>query len=173
MAEYASKGVAGSGLGLGIAGTALALLGNNGLNGLFGGSNLQAENAMLKAENYSDKTAKEVYAQAIADNKALREELYAFIKPISEEVAKNQTEVAVLKAVAEKDKEIASLKIDNCCCQMNSKINSVAQSAATGIASLNNIVANITKIVVPKTAICPEVLPRYNSWTAPTSTETA
>ena len=90
MAEYASKGVAGSGLGLGIAGTALALLGNNGLNGLFGGSNLQAENAMLKAENYSDKTAKEVYTQAIADNKALREELYAFIKPISEEVAKNR-----------------------------------------------------------------------------------
>lgn len=173
MAEYASKGVAGSGLGLGIAGTALALLGNNGLNGLFGGSNLQAENAMLKAENYSDKTAKEVYAQAIADNKALREELYAFIKPISEEVAKNQTEVAVLKAVAEKDKEITALKIDNCCCQMNSKINSVAQSAATGIANLNNIVANITKIVVPKTAICPEVMPRYNSWTAPTSTETA
>ena len=166
MAEYASKGVAGSGLGLGIAGTALALLGNNGLNGLFGGSNLQAENAMLKAENYSDKTAKEVYAQAIADNKVLRQELYAFIKPISEEVA-------VLKAVAEKDKEITSLKIDNCCCQMNSKIDSVAQSAATGIANLNNIVANITKIVVPKTAICPEVMPRYNSWTAPTSTETA
>ena len=56
---------------------------------------------------------------------------------------------------------------------MNSKINSVAQSAATGIANLNNFVANITKIVVPKTAICPEVMPRYNSWTAPTSTETA
>lgn len=33
--EYASKGVAGAGLGLGIAGTALGLLNNNG-NGLFG-----------------------------------------------------------------------------------------------------------------------------------------
>lgn len=32
MAEFASKGVAGSGLGLGIAGTALGLL-NNGGNG--------------------------------------------------------------------------------------------------------------------------------------------
>ena len=30
MAEYASKGVAGSGLGLGIAGTALGLLNNGG-----------------------------------------------------------------------------------------------------------------------------------------------
>lgn len=35
--EYASKGVAGSGLGLGIAGTALGLLNNGGLGGLFGG----------------------------------------------------------------------------------------------------------------------------------------
>ena len=74
MAEFASKGVAGSGLGLGIAGTALGLLNNGGngggvLGGLFGGGNqnvvsaLQAENGMLKAENYSDKNAKEVYAQ--------------------------------------------------------------------------------------------------------------
>lgn len=31
MGEYASKGVAGTGLGLGIAGTALSLLGNGGL----------------------------------------------------------------------------------------------------------------------------------------------
>lgn len=58
MAEFASKGVAGSGLGLGIAGTALGLLNNGGnglLGGLFGGGNqnvvsaLQAENSMLKA----------------------------------------------------------------------------------------------------------------------------
>lgn len=65
MAEFASKGVAGSGLGLGIAGTALGLLNNGGngglLGGLLGGGNqnvvsaLQAENSMLKAENYSDK----------------------------------------------------------------------------------------------------------------------
>ena len=34
--KYASKGVAGSGLGLGIAGTALGLLNGNGLGGLFG-----------------------------------------------------------------------------------------------------------------------------------------
>ena len=37
MAEYASKGVAGSGLGLGIAGTALGLLNNGGNGGVLGG----------------------------------------------------------------------------------------------------------------------------------------
>lgn len=52
MAEFASKGVAGSGLGLGIAGTALG--------GLFGNNN-QATISALQAENYSDKNAKEVY----------------------------------------------------------------------------------------------------------------
>lgn len=64
MGEYASKGVAGTGLGLGIAGTALSLMNNsNFLGGIFGCnrpvmggvgaelqyvSQLQSENAMLK-----------------------------------------------------------------------------------------------------------------------------
>lgn len=86
MAEFASKGVAGAGLGTGIAGLALGVLnssnnGNGLLGGLFGGGNqnvvsaLQAENSMLKAENYSDKNAKEVYAQSLADNRRLRDEM--------------------------------------------------------------------------------------------------
>ena len=64
MAEYASKGVAGTGLGLGIAGTALALLqndnGNGILGGLLGGGNnnrmteLMNENTLLKAQQYTD-----------------------------------------------------------------------------------------------------------------------
>ena len=37
--DYASKGVAGAGLGLGIAGTALGLLNGNGLGGILGGWN--------------------------------------------------------------------------------------------------------------------------------------
>lgn len=89
IAEVASKGVAGSGLGLGIAGTALGLLNNGGNSGLLGGllgggnqnvvSALQAENSMLKAENYSDKNAKEVYAQSLADNRRLRDETFAYL----------------------------------------------------------------------------------------------
>lgn len=53
MAEFASKGVAGTGLGLGIAGTALSLLnnGNGGvLGGLLGGGNQNVVSA-LQAEN--------------------------------------------------------------------------------------------------------------------------
>lgn len=50
MAEFASKGVAGSGLGLGIAGTALGLL-NNGGNGLLGGLCGDDQYVFLKSAN--------------------------------------------------------------------------------------------------------------------------
>ena len=100
MAEFASKGVAGTGLGLGIAGTALSLLnnGNGGvLGGLLGGGNqnmvsaLQAENSQLKAENYSDKNAKEVYMQSLTDNRRLRDETFAYLKPLSDEASATKT----------------------------------------------------------------------------------
>lgn len=187
--EYASKGVAGTGLGLGIAGTALGLLNNscNG-NGLLGGilgngcnntrmgaelqyvSNLQAENAMLKAENYSDKGTLEAYKQSVADNKELRAEMYAFIKPLSEEAANNRVNIATLQA---------ELK---CCCEkqelreqiMAGKINELA-IATTGqfnalnntIACMQNTLSGITKTIVPTSALCPQPMPLYNSWTAP------
>ena len=180
MGDYASKGVAGTGLGLGIAGTALGLLNNNGgnvLGGLLGGgsnkmSELLAENSMLKSENYSDKVAKEVYAQTVADNNALKEEMFKFIKPISDQVVQNQVDSAVLKAQIEKDKEIAKLQMENCCCQINGKIDMVASTSACGIAQLSNVVSGITKTIVPISSVCPQPMPQYNSWTAPTTTTT-
>lgn len=83
MAEFASKGVAGSGLGLGIAGTALGLLNNGGMfGGLFGGNcgcsentpvnryelnqeqkiaDLQAQISLRDANIYNDQKLLEVY----------------------------------------------------------------------------------------------------------------
>lgn len=166
MGNFASKGVAGTGLGLGIAGTALGLLNNNGCNGgLLGGllgnngncmnrfgfgaelqyvSQLQAENAMLKSENYSDKVAKEVYMQTLVDNQKLRQD-------IRDELALRE--------------QIADGKIAQVTCQVAN--NFTATNAA--LACLQNTVNNITRTVIPKDAICPEVMPRFNSWTAPTA----
>ena len=120
MAEYASKGVAGTALGLGIAGTVGLVNQLNGCNGgvlggLFGNnccnrgvgvggmaevqyvSALQAENGQLKAENYSDRTSLEAYKQTVADNKELRTEMYAFIKPLADESANNRVTIARLE----------------------------------------------------------------------------
>lgn len=41
------------------------------------------------------------------------------------------------------------------------------------ISGLQAVLAGITKTVVSKDAICPEVMPRYNSWVAPTETASA
>lgn len=163
--NYASKGVAGAGLGLGIAGTALSLLNNNGLCGLFsnnGNAAVLAENAELKAERHSDKQDADTYRQTLADNRNLREELYAFIKPIAEESAANRERVAVLEAKLQCEAEKAALreeilkqKIDleaaerKCCCDKN----------ATAIAALSAIIGQITKVGVPNSVLCPGVPP--------------
>lgn len=180
--NYATKGVAGTGLGLGIAGTALALLNNNGLGGLGGllGNNgtaaVLAENAQLKAERHSDNKDADTYRQTLSDNRNLREELYSFIKPIAEESAANRERVAVLesKLQCEAEKvilreEILKQKIDleaverKCCCDKN----------AAAIAAVASIVAQITKVGVPNKALCPGVPPVTVQHTTTTTTPAA
>lgn len=123
--------------------------GNGLLGGLFGGGNqnvvsaLQAENGMLKAENYSDKNAKEVYAQSLADNRRLRDETFAYLKPLSDEAANNRVELAKLQA---------ELK---CCCEKQ---------------ELREQIGKITDTIVPMSAICPTPMAKYNAWVAPTNT---
>ncbi|MGN1209826.1 MAG: hypothetical protein ACI4SV_05950 [Duodenibacillus sp.] len=211
MGEFASKGVAGTGLGLGIAGLATALVApgllNGGCNGggLFnlGGCNnanmaaggmalnaiaeRDAKIAKLEAERHSDTKGVEIYQQTLRDNTTLRDQLFQFINPLATEAAANRERIAVLEAQHTSEVEKALLreqliqsKIDNCCCEMNGKIDRVAQTASCGISQLQNAVAcinntlgGITKTIVPKDAICPEYMNRYNSWTAPTTTTPA
>ena len=176
--NYVSKGAA---LGTSIPALALAaipyLTGGNGLGGiggLFGGGNAavlaggtaaamaekDAKIAQLTAERYSDNQDAATYKQTLADNRALRDELYAFIKPLADESASNRERVAVLEAKLQCEAEKAALreqifqqKIDleaaerKCCCDKN----------ATAIAALSAIVAQITKIGVPNSVLCPGV----------------
>lgn len=172
MGDYASKGVANAGLTTGIIGTALSALpiltgcGGAG-NGIFGNrgcynsaalgwgtaelqyvSSLQAENAMLKSENYSDKVAKEVYQQTRIDNATLKAEMKELMELREQIVLGKVNEVATL----------TKCNLD----QVNGSI-----------AALANVVSGITKTVIPTTAICPEVMPKYNAFVAPTSSTPA
>ena len=75
MAEFASKGVAGSALGLAIGGLSAALLNNDGdgpLGGLLGNggskknekiADLMAENTLLKSRSYTDSEVKSITAR--------------------------------------------------------------------------------------------------------------
>lgn len=178
--NYATKGAA---LGTSIPALALAaipyLTGGNGLGGfggLFGGGNAavlaggtaaamaekDAKIAQLTAEKYSDNQDAATYKQTLSDNRILREELYSFIKPIAEESAANRERVAIIEAKLQCEAEKAALreqifqqKIDleaekrKCCCDKNE----------TAIAALSAIVAQITKIGVPNSVLCPGVPP--------------
>lgn len=147
VTEYASKGVAGTGLGLGIAGTALGLLGNNGLGNLFGNdkvSALQAENSMLKSENYSDKVGKEVYNQAIQDNRILRTEMLAGLTPLIKEAHDNAIQTArmeeKIKCCCEKSElqnQILEQKIDSNVNLLTGKINETALALNGKIDTVN------------------------------------
>ena len=164
MGDFASKGVANGGLITGIIGTVLGASASsnncNGgiLGGLLGGNrcggmglaesqyvaSILAENGMLKAENYSDRVAKEVYQQTLADNKQLRQD-------IRDELALRE--------------QITAGKIESLANVTTCGFNAVN----TAIANLANTVNGVTKTVIPTTAICPEVMPRFNSFVAPTS----
>lgn len=192
MAEFATKGLAN---GVGIPALVLGSLGflgsaNNGNGGLLGGilgggncnqvSALMAENANLRAEKYSDNKDSEVYVASRAENKALRDELMGFIRPLSAEAAANRERIAVLETNVSKNAEIADLREKLVRSELGGRIDSVAQACTCGIsqnsaaiAALQNTVNGITQTIVPQSVICPPVMPRYNSWTAPTATDTA
>lgn len=125
--EYASKGVAGSGLGLGIAGTALALLNNGGLN-LFGnnrcgcnqpqfvtkeefnlGQQLAAKDSeigLLRADKYTDQKLIEVYEKLQAQINALKENQYAINL---QQATLNATQTATISCMQQQIAQLQSL----------------------------------------------------------------
>lgn len=138
MAEFASKGVAGSGLGLGIAGTALGLLnGGAGLLGAFNGSwnNNCAENTFVNRYELSQE-------QKIADL---------------------QAQVALRDANTYNDQKLLEVykyfdgKIEG----INASIATQAVYNATQNATIGcmqnqiNELMGLTKLVVPNSSVCP------------------
>lgn len=180
--EYASKGVAGSGLGLGIAGTALALLqGNNGLN-LFGNreqveskecSQLRMENASLRAEKYADNVGINVYQQHKADlNNQVERLLDKYISPLATESSSNIARMAAM----EEQIKCMQKEIDYKDAAIKQELTAaIALESERRKCGDENIYAYVNatfvpgKLVMPKDRICPDVMDRYNAWTAPTN----
>ncbi len=140
MAEFASKGVAGTGLGLGIAGTALGVM-NGGIPGLFGGlmgnrnvgccnentpvtryelsqeskiADLQSQIALRDANVYNDQKLLEVY-------KYFDGKLETVNAKLCDQAVWNATQTATIGCIANQ------------------------------VAALNGL----TKLVVPNTSVCP------------------
>ena len=134
--DFASKGVAGAGLGLGIAGTALGLLGNNVLPGLFGGSN-----------GYCHENTP-VNRYEAAQNAR---------------IAELETEVKLRDANTYTLGEINKVRdyVDRRFERVECSINQQAVYNATNTAALNCMqgqiaqLMSLTKVVVPNSSICP------------------
>ena len=142
--DYASKGVAGAGLGLGIAGTALGVLGNNGLGNILGGwgnNNCGALFAWERELSCKDAEIGSLKADLATDRKIL--ELYQYVDGRMRGIEGQLAQQAVVNA------QITA----NISCMQNQ------------IATLNGL----TKTVIPIASICPEVMPRYNSFVTPTT----
>jgi hypothetical protein len=148
------------------------------LGGLFVNHNcgevsaLQSGVAMLKAEKYSDKNTADVYSAVRGEYKDLLEK---WITPLSDEACRNRERIAVLETQVKCENEKALLReqivreqlnrrIDQCCCETNGRINQLNQS----VYQMSQTLGSITTTVIPRTAICPEVMPRYNSFVTPT-----
>ena len=136
MAEFASKGVAGSGLGLGIAGTALGLL-NGGLGNIFGGTMTCgcSENHFVN-----------------------RYELEMENKIVSKD-----SEIALLKSNIYTDQKIADVyeRLNNKISGVEAAVNTQAVVNATITSTIGCMQGQIaqlqglTKLVVPNTSVCP------------------
>ena len=146
MAEFASKGVAGTGLGLGIAGTALGVLGNN-LGNIFGGwsGGVCHENMPINRYEASQ----------------------------SARIAELETEVKLRDANTYTLSEMAKFRdyVDSKFSAIHAEMCEQKVYNATNIATVNciagqvNQLMSLTKLVIPNSSICP-------GWTTTTTTPT-
>jgi hypothetical protein len=153
--DYANKGVAGAGLGLGIAGTALGLLngglGNIGIGGV-------APRVACPEDH--------LYSRYDASKDARIAELETEVK-LRDANTFTMGEVNKLRDYVER-------RFDNVEGAINAQaVYNATNSAAIGC--INNQIAQLmalTKCVIPTSSICPEPMLKYNSWVAPTAPAT-
>lgn len=152
--HYASKGVAGAGLGLGIAGTALGLL----AGGLGNGTGLFTNNN----------------TNCCGDNHIVNR----YEAAQAARIAELETEVKLRDANTYTDGKLLDLYkyVDGKFGCIEGQLAQQAVYNATNTAALNCLngqvaqLMNLTKVVIPATSVCPEPMLKYNSWVAPTAT---
>lgn len=156
MGDYASKGLA-NGLGIpALVLGSLGFLGSGGLSGgLFGnGSAMLAGNAAVASLAEKDAEIGQLKAEKYTNDKLAD----TYIN-LNNQINKVASDLANLSL--NNERRIGAVE-----CQLNS----LATATNNAIAGINATLGLITKTVIPKSAICPEVMERYNSWVAPTAT---
>ena len=149
MAEFASKGVAGAGLGTGIAGLSLGVLNSGLFNGLLSNCGNSCGNATVSR---------------------YEAEQNARIAELETEVKLRDANVYTLNEMG-KLRDYMERKLD-CINAHISQQNVVNAQVAANLSCMQGNLAtlmSLTKTVVPIDNICPAPMPQFNSSTAPTA----
>ena len=157
--NFASKGVAGAGLGLGIAGTALGLLGNGALGGLLGGCGTGWNNC-------GNGCGSQMVNRYEAGQSARIAELETEVK-LRDANVYTMTEMGKLRDYV--DNKFNSVNAQLC---QQAVVNAQVAANLSCLTNTVNTLSGLTKTVIPITSVCPEPMPMYNSWTAPTAPTT-
>lgn len=153
--EYASKGTAGAALGTGIAGLALGVL--NGAGGLLGmGMNGMGYNGWNNHpagfNPYVTKDEMLLYQQIAAKDSEL-----ALVK------SEQNTEIKIADVYERLAKRINDFEREQ------SVYNGVNTSTVSVLRNQVEQLMGLTALHIPASNVCPEPMPKYNSWTAPTA----
>ena len=148
-----TRAIAGTGLGLGIAGTALGLFQNGGLANILGGNACGCNSEHMVSRYEAGQAAR---------------------------IAELETEVKLRDANAYTLGEMNKMRnyvdakfdaVNGQLCQQ-SVVNAQVAANLSCMQGQISTLMGLTKTVIPIGNVCPAPMPQYNSWTAPTTTTT-
>ncbi len=187
--NYASKGLAGTALGLGIGALGVEVL-RGGLGGILGGNVAPATAAPASNSNASDVGAAiaasvmplvaSIAASGSRDTCSDDHLINRYEASKDARIAELETEVKLRDANTYTDQKMLELyqytdgrlrNIESQICQQ-AVVNAQVTANISCIQNNLNELNGMTKTVIPISNVCPEPMARYNSWTAPTTETT-
>jgi hypothetical protein len=151
--SYASKGLAGTALGIGIGALGLEALGG-GLGNIFGGNRAACEADHPVSRREADMAAE--IAELKTEKKLLESNTY--------------TDGKILELYRYVDGKFAGVEAQIC---QQSVVNTQVAANLSCLTNTVNMLSGLTKTIIPIDNICPPPMERYNSWVAPTAPATA
>ena len=151
--SYASKGLAGTALGIGIGALGLEALGG-GLGNIFGGNRAACEADHPVSRREADMAAE--MAELKTEKKLLESNTY--------------TDSKILELYRYVDGKFAGVEAQIC---QQSAVNTQVAANLSCLTNTVNMLSGLTKTIIPIDNICPPPMERYNSWVAPTATAAA
>lgn len=147
--KYASRGIGGTALGLSIGALGAEFLGGR-LGNIFGGNGGCGDNATVSRYELG-----------------LQQELAAKDSRIGLLESNIYTDTKIADVYERLNNKISGIEAQVC---QQAVINAQVTANLSCMQNTINVLQGLTKTVIPVDSICPQVMPQYNSWTAPTST---